>query len=195
MQTQQNIIDSVRFEIATLDESFSHPILEEMRPHRRLDYGGSRQALSNLLAKEGFDRQFPPELINHHRIVDAPGYVGSFAHTKGVGAAALAGTDNIYSVGIDLEEVDREVSESNLRFFMNDREPQISPLEIWVLKEAIYKALTPRLLDGKASCSLKKIYLKAGGLFAFGDYSGSFSLKKVEYQKRTYLVGLAATPV
>jgi len=50
----------------------------------------------------------------------------------------------VLSVGIDIEKSSRKVNPGTHKFFINSEDgEQLDPLQIWVLKEASFKALFP----------------------------------------------------
>ena len=73
----------------------------------------------------------------------------SLSHTRGNSAfcAILPSNGSVLNVGVDLEEVSRTVSErAHLRISKNlspELRALFSPLELWVAKEAVFKALSP----------------------------------------------------
>jgi phosphopantetheinyl transferase (holo-ACP synthase) len=113
----------------------------------------------------------------------------SRSHTKFLSAGAIAAFGlGLYSIGIDLEAMNRPIKSQVEKFFLNDNEPELfgdSNLSLWVVKEACFKAISSFYLstEGKLepSLTLKSIELKAlsptEGEFSWAQiYKGHFKL-------------------
>jgi 4'-phosphopantetheinyl transferase EntD len=103
------------------------------------------------------------EIINHHYVVNVPGTLVSLSHTKDMAVAIIAKQGDIFSIGVDIERVDRPVKAELVSKFKNEKDDQtLSDLELWVLKEACFKALSPvyKRLHLKRTLILKDIIIK-----------------------------------
>lgn len=131
-------------------------------------FTNSREALATLLKQEMIsviNLKSDLELINYQNLKNFPDYVLSLSHTRGAGAAVLAKKTDYKSLGIDIEWSDRHLKDEASRFY---RHPDDSPfyqdkLELWTMKEAAFKALSPRGFSGVLV--LSKIIIKDGEFF------------------------------
>jgi phosphopantetheinyl transferase (holo-ACP synthase) len=110
-------------------------------------FTNSREALRYLLGNAGHsvrDLKEDLELLNYQELKKYPNYLTSLSHTKGAGAALLVNKSDYLSAGIDIEWGEREMKSGTEKFF---RHPQDSDypnnLELWTMKEAAFKALSP----------------------------------------------------
>jgi phosphopantetheinyl transferase (holo-ACP synthase) len=102
-------------------------------------------------------------LEQHHDILC------SRTHTKYLAAGAIAALGlGLYSIGIDLEAMDRKIQPQVEKFFLNDNEPQLfgpPNLALWVVKEAVFKAISSYTLhqcgQAQQGLTLKSIQLQA----------------------------------
>lgn len=127
-------------------------------------FTNSREALANLLKQENnaiADLKADLELVNYQNLKKFPDYVLSLSHTRGAGAAVLAKKTETHSLGIDIEWSDRQLKKEATRFY---RHPEDSlyenNLELWTMKEAAFKALSPRGFPGVLV--LSKIIIRDG---------------------------------
>ncbi len=65
----------------------------------------------------------------------------SLSHTKLAGAAITASRAEFISVGIDIESDNRVVKDSILKRITNSRDINLRNIELWCLKEAVFKCL------------------------------------------------------
>ncbi len=119
---------------------------------RRNEFSTGRHLLRGLLREFGIDYAQLPKAAGGG-VVWPDGYCGSVAHTDQFCAAVLAKTDDIASVGIDIENIG-DVGERECRVFMPDDEyeimtslePKIRQVRMaaaFSVREAIYKCLNP----------------------------------------------------
>lgn len=104
----------------------------------------SRPALKKAI--EGFLGQTVSTEItikDHLHLDKFPHILVSLSHTKNIGAALLGNSPELLSIGLDLEVASRLVEERAKKFFFNDNDAPLSLLELWCLKEAVFKALDP----------------------------------------------------
>jgi hypothetical protein len=103
----------------------------------------SRQAIENCLNSAGLISH-DLGIVDHLYLRQYPEYAVSLAHTAEWGAAIIGKRPKFLSIGIDLEKADRKVSKKIHKFFINSNDQVgLEPLEIWVRKEAAFKAFFP----------------------------------------------------
>lgn len=174
--------DLIRFHILkkTLDENIKDGVYEQQSKL-------ARQALQNIWPHDSpLKQSFYGYLDNfpHIRL--------SFSHTKldqNLIAIAALSTDDLVgsgTIGVDLEYSLREVKEGIKKYFMIENPVGFEPLEIWVIKEAIYKFLNAR----KKTILLHEIRIDKNGNIYNLDRDkvlGEFGL----YQWEDYLIAFA----
>jgi phosphopantetheinyl transferase len=131
-------------------------------------FTNSREALASLLKLESIDisdLKQDLELINYQNLKKFPDYILSLSHTKGAGAAVLSKRAEIASLGIDIEWSDRHLKEEAARFYRHseDSAHYTDKLELWTMKEAAFKALSPLGFPGVLV--LSKIIIQDGHFF------------------------------
>ncbi len=130
-------------------------------------FTNSREALASLLKQEMVlisDLKQDLELVNYQNLKNFPEYVLSLSHTKGAGAAVLAKKAEIASLGIDIEWSDRHLKDEAARFYRHPEDSSYKDkLELWTMKEAAFKALSPRGFPGVLV--LSKIIIKDGEFY------------------------------
>lgn len=102
------------------------------------------------------------EIINNHYIVNFPGTLESLSHTKSASAGVIASQDDYFSIGVDIESLNRPIKSGIEKFFINEEDTkELSHLELWCLKEACFKALHPvyKRLNLKRTLTLKDIVI------------------------------------
>lgn len=102
----------------------------------------SREALIEALGSAGISAT-PHELMlsNHSTIKAYPRFTISLSHTPDCGAALIAERKFFRSVGIDIEHVKRPVKESIIERISHEGDLKLRNIELWCLKEAVFKAL------------------------------------------------------
>lgn len=130
-------------------------------------FTNSREALAHLLKQENIfitDLKRDLELVNYQNLKNYPNYVLSLSHTRGAGAAILAKKAEIASLGIDIEWSDRHLKDEAARFYKNPEDSVYeNKIELWTMKEAAFKALSPRGFPGVLV--LSKIIIQDGVFF------------------------------
>jgi len=116
-------------------------IPEHLHPNLSLQKKAARLALYDALMEMGKKVKFEHmEIINHHYVVNVPGTLVSLSHTKDMAVAIIAKQGEIFSIGVDIERVDRPLKAELVSKFKNEKDDQtLSDLELWVLKEACFK--------------------------------------------------------
>jgi len=127
-------------------------------------FTNSRLALKKLLELKGhqvLDLKTDLALLDFQNLPKYPEYLISLSHTKGAGASVLALKQDYLSLGIDIEWSDRHFKAEAQKFL---RHPEDSMndnlLELWTMKEAAFKALSPLGFPGVLV--LSKIIIQNG---------------------------------
>jgi 4'-phosphopantetheinyl transferase EntD len=124
----------------------------------------------------------------HLHLAGHPNLLCSLAHTKNLAVGLAAKAPPFLSVGVDIEWCKRIVTEKSERYFGHpDDSPFDSKLELWVLKEAAFKAISPLTED---LLTLNKICIQ-GNEFFYREYRGSFERKDREIEGEQLLVAIA----
>jgi phosphopantetheinyl transferase (holo-ACP synthase) len=127
-------------------------------------FTNSREALSTILNRNGYevlDLSADLELVNYHNLKKFPDLLVSLSHTKGAGAAVVASKEYYVSLGIDIEWCARVMKKEAERFFRNSQDSIYeNNLELWTMKEAAFKALSPLGFPGVLV--LSKIIIQNG---------------------------------
>ena len=107
------------------------------------------KCLADLVARVGLPAVAPPRLASGGREWPA-GYIGSVSHQGTTVVAAIASTDRMTSVGIDVERRDEKgvpaihgLDAAEQPWSVSDAEGQVI---LFSVKEAVYKALHPILV-------------------------------------------------
>jgi len=128
------------------EEFWNQLIHEQLGPHvhsdRKLAFIRSREALLQCFAEIGQNIRIDQlELESFSQLKAFKQYNFSLSHNKEWGAALLAATSDYLSVGIDIEEQTRELKKSILKRISHPKDLNLSPIIIWSIKEAAFKAL------------------------------------------------------
>ncbi|RPJ78798.1 MAG: 4-phosphopantetheinyl transferase family protein [Alphaproteobacteria bacterium] len=127
-------------------------------------YTNSRLALKKLLELKGHlvsDLKNDLQLVNFQNLPKFPEYLISISHTKGAGASLLALKKDYLSLGIDIEWSDRHFKPEAQKFLRHiDDSTTENLLELWTMKEAAFKALSPLGFPG--TLVLSKIIIQNG---------------------------------
>lgn len=130
-------------------------------------FTNSREALVSLLKQENIvvtDLKSDLELVNYQNLKNYPQFVLSLSHTRGAGAAVLGNKAEVRSLGIDIEWADRNLKDEAGRFYKNPEDSVYdNKLELWTMKEAAFKALSPLGFPGVLV--LTKIIIQDGEFF------------------------------
>lgn len=142
----------LKWQLYPIEQARLLPLLGESSWHtqRKLAHTASKMALHELLQtqvpeleKQNLEEQSYFRLRHHP-------YLISRSHTKTQAAAALIPESDrceaVLSLGIDLEELDREIRPGIEKFYVHGRDLCVSPLESWCAKEAAFKAVSSYLL-------------------------------------------------
>ena len=165
------------------------------------EYYSSRLALGRCLLAEKISLDFSVlEMANHHHLSFHPYWPASLSHTRVddslyLAAAVLAKDSECRSIGIDIEWEQRPISSSTLRHIHHPEDDSWpSALEIWVLKEAAYKALWP-LVEKKKSLQFSRIQVKQGHfVFPAENFRGNIQLQTIKIKQKSCRVAVATIP-
>jgi phosphopantetheinyl transferase (holo-ACP synthase) len=146
------------------DEQWSNLFIpKHLHPNLALQKKAARLALYDTITGQGKKINFQQmEIIHNHYVVNVPGTLVSLTHTKDLAAAIIAKQGEIFSIGVDLERIDREVKAELVNKFKNEHDTHnLTELELWVCKEACFKALSPvyKRLNLKRKLILKDIVI------------------------------------
>jgi phosphopantetheinyl transferase (holo-ACP synthase) len=147
------------------------------------NYFVSRMALKICLNQEKLSWD-ELEVIDHLYLKNQPETLVSLSHTKEIGCALTskigsATQQGPYSIGVDIEESQRRIRPNAEKYFASFLDGESTPLKLWSLKEAAFKALWPRVNKTiRQSLMLSKIWVKnnAFGLIDSTDQLGKTSL-------------------
>ena len=158
-------------------------------------FTNSRTALAKLLRVQGYqiaDFKKDLELINYQTLPLYPDYLTSLSHTRGAGAALLAKKKDYHSLGIDIEWSDRIMKPESQKFFRHKLDMTTENLlELWTMKEAAFKALSP--LGHPEVLVLSKIVIQNGKFWTLErqDIIGSIETFKFQINNRELCLSLA----
>ena len=135
------------YKILSCDESnFEFDLPSFDKDFLEWQWRSSRGALVTCLQEAGltitsFDQL---EITNHHYLTLFKNFKVSLSHHKKMGAAITSNDPKVLSIGIDIEDQNREVKEGTTKYFHHPKDDFETPyLKKWVAKEAIFKAVFP----------------------------------------------------
>ncbi len=158
-------------------------------------YTNSRMALKHLLEKEGHqivDLSVDLTLLDFQNLPKFPEYLTSLSHTKGAGAAVLAHKKDYQSLGIDIEWSNRILKEGTQKFFRHPKDSIYeNDLELWTMKEAAFKSLSPLGFPGVLV--LSKIIIQEGVFWTNErkELRGKVSTQKLTFDNRELSIAIA----
>lgn len=152
-------------------------------PSRARDFYNSRMALLHgLQESEPIFNELTIdklEIENHTHLKDFPEYKVSLSHSRNTGAAIFTKDSSIRSVGIDIELISRPIKAGIEHYLEHPLDLPHSPLQLWVIKEACFKAAAPFYQQRKSGpLVLKDFWVKEDcfGLFEEQEIIGRFAL-------------------
>ncbi len=102
----------------------------------------SRQALIYALKDQGLEISAGAlQLVSYSQIRDLPQFTISLSHTKIAGVALVGDRKTYRSLGIDIEQEERIVKDSIKNRISHPADKNLRNIELWCLKEAVFKAL------------------------------------------------------
>lgn len=183
----------LQWQLYSIEKASSHPLLGEAswHPQRKLAHSASKRALFELLQKQ------IPELELHDikeqsyfRLQHHP-YLISRSHTKTMAAAAVIPesdrSEAVLSLGVDLEELSREIKPDIEKFYIHQDDLFQNPLENWCAKEAAFKAVSSYLLFHDVELS-KPLTLKDFIFQGQSEQGGRFELAAIDGLKAEGLI-------
>ena len=162
------------------------------------EYYSSRLALRRCLLAEKISLSPKAlEIVNYHHLNFYPSCLVSLSHARLEDslcvAAAILGKDSDYcSLGVDIEWGKRSLPLGLLRRILHPEDtPSLGSLELWMMKEAAYKALWP-LVEEKTALQFSKISIQGDRLdFAQENIQGMVHLKTFVIDQRPCRVAVA----
>ncbi len=102
----------------------------------------AREALRQCFSEKGIDLKIPElRLKKYSKVQGHSSLTISLSHTPECGACVVANSDQIISVGIDIEPLTRLVKPMILERISHPDDLEIPDINLWSLKEACFKAL------------------------------------------------------
>jgi 4'-phosphopantetheinyl transferase EntD len=116
--------------------------MPDVHPRRKEEWALARLCLELCLEDLGIKLK-PSEIVfkNNHFIEKLDHLSFSLSHTKTWAAAFVAPVMKARQVGVDIELRGRKVPDNVKHRLLNPLDISLSPLELWVIKEAAYKSL------------------------------------------------------
>lgn len=115
---------------------------KDVHADRQKSYLLSREALLSCLNEWSYAlKPLELNLLNYHTITSLEQFTISLAHTKNCGAAMVGERKNFRSLGIDIEHKERLVKEPIQKKISNKEDVSLRNIELWCLKEAVFKTL------------------------------------------------------
>ncbi|MFG1591491.1 4'-phosphopantetheinyl transferase family protein [Halobacteriovorax sp. CON-3] len=155
---------------------------------KRNDFRLSRFCLSSLTGLKDLS------IINHLHLESDKSKLVSISHTKELAACALCTNPEVKSVGIDIEWSERKMREGTFKYFVShERELKLhTPLEIWCIKEAAFKAYSPFHDDEKEKILVLTDFeiIEQGILQGPNDSELIYEIIEEEYQGRPFKLAL-----
>lgn len=135
------------------EELASSCLGEAVHKDRKKGFLLSRDALKRSFKMHGIELGIKDlKLKEYHLLPQFPQYTFSLSHTKDFGAAIVGSRQDFLSVGIDIENASRTVKDSVLTRISHPGDlATLRKIEVWCLKEAVYKAL---MNSGKLPASI-----------------------------------------
>jgi phosphopantetheinyl transferase (holo-ACP synthase) len=113
-----------------------------VNPKRKHGFLLARQALKSCFRKRGIDINILDlKLQKYSQVSGFPEFTISLSHTKDAGAAIVEDAKIFRSVGIDIEQETRPVKDSVLGRISHPEDERLRNIELWCLKEAVFKTL------------------------------------------------------
>lgn len=159
-------------------------------------YYASRQALKNALEELGISvKSFAElEIENHHHLKKFPKFLVSLSHSRNFAVAFIASQNCYQSIGVDIELRQRKMQPNVLKFFINSDDEYLDPLELWVQKEAAFKAISPMIATPNLTLKMITIKKQSFSLSIKKEFTGTVSLEKIIYKNEEFLLAKAFLP-
>ena len=124
-------------------EKLAKDYLEEgVNPKRKHGFLLARQALKTCLSNRGLEIEILGlRLEKFSKVLGFPELTISLSHTKDGGAALVEDAKVYRSVGVDIEQENRPVKDSIIQRISHPEDERLRNIELWCLKEAVFKVL------------------------------------------------------
>ena len=99
------------------------------------------------------------KIIDHDSFEGLPDWKVSLSHTVDAGFVAAVSDPKIVGLGVDIESRSRKITPRAAKFFINEKDnaTNISLIEFWTKKEAVFKAVSPHFKEVNL---LKKVWVQ-----------------------------------
>lgn len=115
---------------------------DDVHSDRKMGFLLSREALKNALSEiRIYTHPLQLKLSSFHQLEMFPHLTVSLSHTKELGAAMIAERKDFRSIGLDIEHEERIVKDMIRERIAHPEDKNLRNIEIWCLKEAVFKAL------------------------------------------------------
>lgn len=120
----------------------------------------------------------------------------SLTHTRGLAACALCTNPDVKSIGVDIEWTHRNMKEGSFKYFVTD-ESELklhSPLEIWCIKEAAFKAYYPfydEIAADKVLVLTDFLITEVGKLSGPNEAGLTYEIGVRQYQGDEFIIALS----
>lgn len=183
-----NFFNSLKVNILPTFEGDIPSSVKDLYPAKKRlrDHYTSRLSLINAvkeLRDSSIELTYQDVLIeNHLHLKSSPEIIASVTHTNSFAAAVVTDSQKISSVGIDIESRERQLKEGIKKFYILENDEIKDPLELWCIKEAAFKAISPLYKEEKRLV-LKDITVKRDGTFLLNterNLNGYYRVEEVE---------------
>ncbi len=140
---------------------------------RQEEFATGRWCARKALEKSGYSG-FAVLSNGNREPIWPKGICGSISHTKGAYCCAVAKNNEYRSIGIDIENANRKISEGALKIILNDDEMDWTSKKedmykriIFCIKESVFKLLYPLIKDHFYFSSVSVLPVKSNNEFEF----------------------------
>jgi phosphopantetheinyl transferase (holo-ACP synthase) len=113
-----------------------------VNPKRKQGFLLAREALKSCFSNRGLELEISElQLEKFSKVLGFPELTISLSHTKDAGAALVEDAKVYRSVGIDIEQENRPVKDSIIQRVAHPEDERLRNIELWCLKEAVFKVL------------------------------------------------------
>ncbi len=174
------------FEISTGDD-VPRNFPEFKNVYSKLSRVALFNSLKNITSNPNFDDL---QISRHLHLTNFPDYKVSLSHTKDISCALLSNCPNYQSIGVDIEWESRLVKPGIEKFYINENDTEkLTKLEVWMAKEAIFKAISP-LYKGDKVLVLKDIAIDEESFKCF-NFKGSFEFYSKNISNKNIKIAIA----
>ena len=131
---------------------------------------------------------------DHLSLKSAPQTLVSISHAGTTGGACISPREKHLSIGMDIEDQNRNIPQKTKKFFMNeydDQEYDENLLDLWVKKEAAFKAISPLKKEIK---TLNDLFIRGNKFYDRKSLqqAGPVDSCKITLQEQSILMAVAA---